>query len=94
MDLEKIRNEVGAEIKKLQRVFEALGGITVRAIQAKPRRKLSKAARAKIAEAQRARWAKVRAKAPKRKYKKGTHWTQKPENKAKPRLVQKARKAA
>jgi hypothetical protein len=55
---------------------------------------LSKAARAKIAEAQRERWAKVRAKAPKRKYKKGTHWTQKPENKAKLRLVQKARKAA
>jgi len=54
MDLEKIRNEVGAEIKKLQRVFEALGGITVRGIQAKPRRKLSKAARAKTAEAQRA----------------------------------------
>jgi hypothetical protein len=47
MDLEKIRNEVGAEIKKLQRVFEALGGITVSGIQAKPRRKLSKAARAK-----------------------------------------------
>jgi hypothetical protein len=43
MDLEKIRNEVGTEIKKLQRVFEAAVS------------PLSKAARAKIAEAQRER---------------------------------------
>jgi hypothetical protein len=52
-----------AETKQLQHVFDALGGITTSrgAVEVKPRRKMSKAARAKISAAQKKRRAKQRA---------------------------------
>ena len=59
MDLQSIRREIAAEIKQLQHVYKALGGVTTNG-KAKPRRKMSKAARAKIAAAQKKRWAKQR----------------------------------
>ena len=56
MDLESIRKQIAREIQKLSKVYKALGGIG--SVEAEPRRKMSKAARAKIAAAQRKRWAK------------------------------------
>lgn len=59
MDLENIRKQIATEIQKLSKVYKALGGIASHAsVEAKPRRKMSKAAREKIAAAQRKRWAK------------------------------------
>ena len=59
VDLQNIRQEIAAEIQKLMQVYKALGGVTTNG-HAKPRRKMSKAAREKIAAAQRKRWAKQR----------------------------------
>ena len=73
MSLESITNEIREEIAKLNQVLSLLeGGTTQRAAtqrvgkQAttngrKKKRKLSAAGRARIAAAQRARWAKIRA---------------------------------
>jgi hypothetical protein len=52
----------------MQKVIELLGGgktVSIDEVVGKPRRKMSAAARKKIAAAQRARWAKVRAAAKK-----------------------------
>jgi hypothetical protein len=59
MDLESVKKAVAAEIQKLTKVYKALGGVTTNG-HAKPRRKMSKETRAKIAAAQRKRWAKQR----------------------------------
>jgi ABC-type dipeptide/oligopeptide/nickel transport system ATPase component len=70
LSVENIVREVRAEISRLQQVLVLLGetghGVSVKkaAIAAttdKPRRKMSASARRRIAAAQRARWAKVRA---------------------------------
>ena len=85
MDLQTIRKSIAAEIKRLQKVYDAL--------DLRPRKSMSTSARRKISTAEKARWAEVRGKkgvAKGFKYKKGTHWTQRPENKAKLRLVTKA----
>jgi hypothetical protein len=65
------RESIIAEIRKdmalMERVIEMLGGVktvsidTVVGKQRKPRRKMSAAGRKRIAAAQRARWAKIRA---------------------------------
>ena len=59
LDLETLKKAVAAEIQKLTKVYKALGGISG-SVGAKPRRKMSKQAREKIAAAQRKRWAKQR----------------------------------
>lgn len=56
MDLESMRKEIAAEIQRLTRVYKALEGMDG---PVKTRR-LSKAGRAKISAAQKARWAKRR----------------------------------
>jgi hypothetical protein len=66
LSIESIVQEVRAEIARLQQVLALLGGGTVRGHKAarvttKPRRKMSAAGRRRIAAAQRARWAKIRA---------------------------------
>jgi hypothetical protein len=67
MDTNSIIAGIDAEIRKLEAARSLLAGIGKRGTTAKPttrkKRKLSKAARAKIAAAQRKRWAAVRAKA-------------------------------
>ena len=60
MSLEAITKEIRAEIAKLSHVLHLLeGGAKTKVKQA--RRKMSAAGRKRIAAAQRARWAKVRA---------------------------------
>lgn len=59
------RNRVARELSRLDGAIAALGALsnapaTAKAGKAKPRRKLSAAARKKIADAQRARWAKLK----------------------------------
>ena len=65
MSLESITQEIREEISKLSQVLRLLeGGTKQKAKPAKTtggRRKMSAAGRKRIAEAQRARWAKVRA---------------------------------
>ena len=68
MSIENIIGEVRAEIGRLQQVLVLLGasgqkpaGAAPKSGEAKPRRKLSAAGRKRIAAAQRARWAKIRA---------------------------------
>lgn len=65
MDLQVIKKEIAEEIKQLSRVYKALGGVSKQSFPATAavpgkRRKMSKASRAKIAAAQRARWAKAK----------------------------------
>jgi hypothetical protein len=57
MSLESIAHEIRKEIQKLTGVLHLLEGKT----KVKARRKMSAAGRKKIAAAQRARWAKIRA---------------------------------
>jgi hypothetical protein len=67
LSVENIVKEVRAEISKLQQVLVLLGetghGVSVKkkATVEKPKRKVSAAARRKMAVAQKARWAKIRA---------------------------------
>jgi hypothetical protein len=64
MSLESIVQEIKAEIEKLNQVLRLLGGGKQRKATKQattPRRKISAAGRKRIAAAQRARWAKVRA---------------------------------
>jgi hypothetical protein len=68
LSIESIKQEIKAEIGKLQQVLALLGAETGHGLVAKtgtagakPRRKMSAAGRKRIAAAQRARWAKVRA---------------------------------
>jgi hypothetical protein len=62
MSLESITKEIRSEIAKLNQVLHLLGGgAKTKVKRAKPRRKMSAAGRKRIAAAQRARWAKVRA---------------------------------
>lgn len=64
MDTNKLLQEVNAEISRLQQVADLLEGSTTVSKskgKGKGKRKLSRAARNKIAAAQRARWAKVHA---------------------------------
>jgi len=66
MSLESITQQVKAEISKLTQVLHLLQGTGVKPTktqpQAKaPRHKMSAAGRKRIAAAQRARWAKIRA---------------------------------
>ena len=56
--------EIRQDIARMQKVIELLGGgktVSIDEVVGKPRRKMSAAARKKIAAAQRARWANVRA---------------------------------
>jgi len=69
LSVENIVKEVRAEIGRLQQVLALLGaetghGVSVKKTAAveKSKRKVSAAARRKMAAAQKARWAKVRAK--------------------------------
>jgi hypothetical protein len=62
MDTPKLLKEVRKEIKRLQKIAKLLGDGKSTSTSG---RKLSKAARARIGAAQKARWAKVRAKAAK-----------------------------
>jgi hypothetical protein len=73
--LRQERQRLSRELERLDNAIAALGHITSRSNGRRgaattrgrrPRRKLSAAARAKIAAAQRARWAKVKAKQEKR----------------------------
>jgi hypothetical protein len=57
--IESVRQQIKAEIVKLTTAYEALGSISI-SDGTKPRRTMSKSARAKIAAAQRKRWAKQR----------------------------------
>jgi ABC-type dipeptide/oligopeptide/nickel transport system ATPase component len=71
LSIENIVKEVRAEISRLQQVLVLLGetghGVSVKktaavtATTGNPRRKMSAAGRKRIAAAQRARWAKIRA---------------------------------
>ena len=67
MSIESIKQEIKAEIGKLQQVLALLSAETGHGVaktgtaSVKPRRKLSAAGRKRIAAAQRARWAKIRA---------------------------------
>jgi hypothetical protein len=62
MSLESITQQVKAEISKLTQVLRLLEGTSTKTVKAKaPRRKISAAGRSRIAAAQRARWAKIRA---------------------------------
>jgi len=64
MDTASVLAQIDAEIETLQRARAALAGLTGTVSTKKPaKRKLSAAARARIAAAQRKRWAAVRAKA-------------------------------
>jgi hypothetical protein len=56
--IESIRQQIKAEIVKLTKAYHALGSISI--TNGKPRRTMSAASRAKIAAAQRKRWAKQR----------------------------------
>jgi hypothetical protein len=63
---ESIAREVQAEIDKLQKILVLLGtsghGVSVeKTATVKPKRKWSAAARRKMAAAQKARWAKIKA---------------------------------
>jgi hypothetical protein len=65
MDTERLLEEVEQEIERLQQVANLLRGDTKLSARGKGRkgqRNLSKAARRAISDAQKARWAKVRAK--------------------------------
>ena len=53
--------ELQRNVDRLQKVIKLLGGVQKKAKAGKPRRKMSAAGRKRIAAAQRARWAKVRA---------------------------------
>jgi hypothetical protein len=60
----QLKNERANLRKQLEQVDEALsalGGLNGRTAHARPRHRMSVAARRRIAAAQRARWAKVRA---------------------------------
>jgi hypothetical protein len=65
MSLESITQQVKAEISKLTQVLHLLGGTGTKTsktkAQPKARRKMSAAGRKRIAAAQRARWAKIKA---------------------------------
>lgn len=62
LSIESITQQVKAEISKLTQVLRLLeGGSKPAKKQGSPRRKMSAAGRRRIATAQRARWAKVRA---------------------------------
>ena len=68
MSIESIKQEIKAEIGRLEQVLALLGAetghgvaVTARTATAKPRRRMSAAGRKRIAAAQRARWAKIRA---------------------------------
>jgi hypothetical protein len=62
MSRESIIQEIKAEIGKLTQALHLLeGGKQPKVKQAKPRRSISAAGRKRIAAAQRARWAKIRA---------------------------------
>jgi phage gpG-like protein len=66
MSIESILAELDAEIKRLQEVRKLLAGTGTHSSATKPvakkrRRKMSAAARKRIADAQRARWAKRKA---------------------------------
>jgi hypothetical protein len=66
LSIENIVKEVRAEISRLQQVLVLLGteghGVSVKTATVEtPRRKVSASARRKMAAAQRARWAKIRA---------------------------------
>jgi len=59
MSIESIKQEIRAEIQKLSTVLRLLEGGAKAA--GSPRRTMSEAGRKRIAAAQRARWARVRA---------------------------------
>jgi hypothetical protein len=66
LSIESITQEVKEEISKLTQVLHLLGGTGAKPAKSKaqpkaPRRKMSAAGRKRIAAAQRARWAKIRA---------------------------------
>jgi hypothetical protein len=62
LSIESIKQDIKAEIGKLQQVLALLGGAeTGHGVSAKPRRGMSAAGRKRIAAAQRARWAKIKA---------------------------------
>jgi len=61
MDTSTLLSEVQNEIKRLTKVVSLLGG-TSSTTKRRGRRKLSKAARAKISDAQKRRWAKAKQK--------------------------------
>jgi len=65
LSIESITHQVKAEISKLTQVLRVLGSTGKKNIktkaQPKARRKMSAAGRKRIAAAQRARWAKIRA---------------------------------
>jgi hypothetical protein len=65
LSIESITQQVKAEISKLTQVLHMLGGTGAKSAKSKAQpkagRKMSAAGRKKIAAAQRARWAKIRA---------------------------------
>jgi hypothetical protein len=61
MILASITKQIREEISKLNQVLHLLEGGAKKATRAKARRKISGAGRKRIAAAQRARWAKIRA---------------------------------
>jgi hypothetical protein len=61
-DLGAVLEQLKAERAKLDKAIEALSGLTGKSSGGGGRRKLSAAARGRIAAAQRARWAKFKAK--------------------------------
>ena len=61
LGLENIVKEVKAEIARLQQVLALLGAETGHGVARTTQRKISAAGRKRIAAAQRARWAKIRA---------------------------------
>lgn len=61
-DLRAVVEQLKKERERLDKAIEALSGITGKVAAGRRRRTLSAAARARIAAAQRARWAKYKAK--------------------------------
>ena len=61
-DLQSENRRLESELARVRGALAALRGLSGKTITLTPRRRLSVAARKRIADAQRARWAKVRAK--------------------------------
>ena len=82
-DLKKERERAQTELERLDAALAALGSLdgSFRGVRPKNRRTMSVAGRARIAAAQRARWARVRSQKQMKTNKRKKHWSQLPENK-------------
>src|SRR5260370_7640171 len=91
-NLTQIISELRGERDRIDKAIQALSSLDGTAPKAFPQRTVSAAARRRMARAQRARWAKV--KAPQKPKGELLHWTQRPENRKRvARLAHKMQRA-